>query len=308
MINMTFRSESLTFTSSLTADFKHQALAFSREQQNPQKARQVYLNTLAVQAVNFYFECIGIKTDLTASDSWNATLRTLMNVADLVVKDKGQLECLPVLPTAEICPVPPEVQEERLGYVVVTIDEAADEARLQGFSPTAAAGQLVIPQLPSLAGLINALIADSPEKVPSPLVKLGQWFQDTFDELWQAPELVLAASYRGAVLTQEPESLPFRKKAKLLEIGAHKIALVVQVTQLSATEQDILLKICPSNSNILPEGLLMQLFDESDQMVMETQTQQADNFRSLQFQIGTAESFSIKIELASLSITEKFLS
>jgi hypothetical protein len=316
MMNMTFRSESLTFTSSLTADFKRQALAFSREQQNPQKARQIYLNTLAVQAVNFYCECIGIETELTASDSWNATLRTLINVADLVVKGKGQLECLPVLPEAEICPVASEVQEERFGYVVVTIDEAADEARLQGFSPTAAS-QLAIPQLPSLVGLINALIADSPQKAPSPLsdasidtrlVKLVQWFQDVFDQLWQEPELLLAASYRGAVITQEPESLSFRKKAKLLEIGAHKIVLVVQVTQLSSTEQDILLKICPSSSNILPTGLLMQLFDESDQMVMETQTQQADNFRSLQFQIGRSESFRLKIGLKSISITEYFLS
>jgi hypothetical protein len=314
---MTFLTESLTFTSSLTSGFRQRALEFGREQKDAQKARQVYLNTLAVQAVHFYCKCIGVETELTASDSWSAATRSLINVADLVVKGKGRLECRPALPGDEVCDVPPEVQEERLGYVVVAINEETYEAKLLGFSPTAAEGRLFIRRLLSLEGLIDTIIDDVPEREPSPLlgaaiktnlVRIGQWFQGVFDEVWQESGLVLATSYRGAGLTQEPESLPFRKKAKLLDIGEYKVALVVQVAQVSAIAWDILLKICPSNSNILPQGLFMQLFDDSGSVVMETRTQRADNFRSLQFQIGTEEAFSIKIGLGDISVVEQFVS
>jgi hypothetical protein len=316
-MNMRSPAEPLTFTASLTADFKRQALAFSREQKEIQKARQIYLNTLAVQAVHFYCECVGIETDLAASDSWDSAMRTLMNVADLVVKGKGKLECLPITSSDEVCRGAIAVGEDRLGFVVVMIDEENDEARLVGFSATAIEERLSISQLPSIEGLINTLISDIPEEAPVPqlkvpisdsLITLGHWFQSAFDEFWQEPEFLLAASYRGTTLTQEPESLPFKKRAKLLTIATYKFVLVVQITQISDMERDIILKIYPHDRNILPQGLSMQLFDDSDHIVMETQTQKADNFRSLHFQIGANELFCLKIGIENLSIMEQFLS
>jgi hypothetical protein len=317
LMNMRSLAEPLTFTANLTADFKRQALVFSREQKNTQKARQIYLNTLAVQAVHFYCECIGIETDLAASDSWDSAMRTLINVADLAVKGKGKLECLPIIPSDEFCHVALAVGQDRLGYVVVMIDEENDEARLVGFSATAIEERLSISQLPSIEGLINALVNDIPEEAQVPqfkapisdsLIRLGNWFQSAFDEFWQEPEFLLAASYRGTTVTQEPESLPFQARAKLLTIGAYKVALVVQVSQISDVERDIILKIHPHNGNILPEGLSIQLFDGSNHVVMETQTQKADNFRSLHFQISAYELFSLKVEINNLSIVEQFLS
>ncbi|MDC0833600.1 DUF1822 family protein [Geitlerinema sp. CS-897] len=313
---MTFLVEPLTFTSSLTTEFLLQAQAFSREQRDSQKARKVYLNTLAVCAVHFYCECTGVETDLTASNSWNAATRTLTNAADLVIQGKGRLECCPVLPGDEVFQVSPEAREDRLGYVVVEIDEAAYEARLLGFSQTAES-QLYTRKLSSLEALLEAIVDDVPEtdrsapsapSVTTGLVRLSQWFSNVFDELWQDPERVLAASYRGVVETQEPDSQPSRKRVKMLDVGGYKIALLLQTTYLSDTERDILLKVCPGDRNVLPQGLLLQLLDDSDSVVMQTQTKRADNFISLNFQIGIEEAFSVQLSLKDSQVTEQFLS
>ncbi|MGB7439859.1 MAG: DUF1822 family protein [Coleofasciculaceae cyanobacterium] len=314
---MPFLTEPLTFNVSFTTRLIRQAEEFSCEQKDAQKARQVYLNTLAVQAVQFYCECIGVETELAASDSWNAAMRTLMNVADLAVKGKGKLECRPLLLGDEVCHLPPETLEDRIGYIVVEIDEENYQAKLLGFSQTASEGRLSIRQMPSLEGLIDAIVDDIPETEQIPLsiepietnfVRLWQWFRDVFDESWQAPELVLAASYRGTATRQEHESLPRKKRVKLLDVGNHKIALLLQVTQVADTELDILLKIYPDDGNTLPQGLVMQLLDDSENVVMETQAGSADNFRALNFQIDTEELFSVKIILENIKVIEKFTS
>lgn len=316
---MAFLTEPLTFTSSLTTSFKRQAQAFSREQRDPEKARQVYLNTLAVQAVHFYCDCMEISTDLEAGESWSSISRTLMDVADLVIPGKGRLECRPVLPGEEICSLPPEVHEDRLGYIVVSIDEEAYEATLLGFSPVFQS-KLVIHQLASLDDMLDVLFEEeslaetvSPGEifasVASDAVRIGQWFSDIFDEIWQEPTLILAASHRGTgTTTQEFEAAVSRKRAKLLEFGEHRLILILQVTQLPSAELDILLRICSADSKVLPQGLVLQLLDADGDIALEDQTKQADNAKDFTFQIDAGDLFSLRLGFGEISVVERFLS
>ncbi|NEO71769.1 DUF1822 family protein [Moorena sp. SIO3H5] len=154
-------TERLRFSVPLTRDAYQLAETFSREQHEPDKAQQVYLNTLAVYAVNFYCQCIEVETDLKGSDSWNSVLRSLMDVADLLVKDWGKLECRPVLPGELFCNLPPESQQDRVGYVVVEINEQTNQATLLGFTKIAPTSSLEISQL-SLEHLIK-LFPEKPE-------------------------------------------------------------------------------------------------------------------------------------------------
>lgn len=80
----------------ITQSAQQIALQFASEQPNEPKALQVYLNTLAVCAVNNYLRIMDVPTDLTASDSWNPVLRLAADVADLWVIGLGRLECRPV--------------------------------------------------------------------------------------------------------------------------------------------------------------------------------------------------------------------
>jgi len=100
-----------------------------------EKAKQVYLNTLAVYATNSYLNYLGVETDVENSQSWSPILQTLANTADLIVKDWGKLECRPVLPESEVCSIPPDVWTERRGYVAVQLNRELTEATLLGFVP-----------------------------------------------------------------------------------------------------------------------------------------------------------------------------
>ena len=132
---MTYTSRPM-FAVPLTSKALKLAKSFQEQYESPAKARQVYLNTLAVYAVDTYCQCLGIETDLEASHSLNPVMQTLMDVADLEITGIGKLECRPVLPTDENCYIPADTWENRLGYVAVEIDESSREATLFGFYPT----------------------------------------------------------------------------------------------------------------------------------------------------------------------------
>ncbi|MFM6407559.1 MAG: DUF1822 family protein, partial [Microcystis sp.] len=102
-------AERLTFTVPLSgADFKL-AQKFSCEQKDADKSKQVFLNTLAVLAVNFYCQCLKVETNLKESIIGHYNRRILMDSADLKIDVLGKLECRPVLPNENICYVPSEV-------------------------------------------------------------------------------------------------------------------------------------------------------------------------------------------------------
>lgn len=106
---------------------------FSLRQKDPQKAKQVYFNSLAVYAVRFYMKCMGIETDWEKSESWEFVTQTLLDVADLDLPGLGKLECRPVLLESESVSIPLDVHEDRIGYVVVQFDDSLDHATLLGF-------------------------------------------------------------------------------------------------------------------------------------------------------------------------------
>jgi Protein of unknown function (DUF1822) len=118
------------------------------------KAKQVYLNTLAVSAVDFYLRCLGIETDWAASCSRDPVFQTLMDIADLEILHLGKLECRPLLPQADVVCIPPEVWSERIGYVVVQLNRSLQEATLLGFTTTVPeSGEVAIAQLQAIADL-----------------------------------------------------------------------------------------------------------------------------------------------------------
>lgn len=131
---MTYTSRSM-FAVPLTSKAFKLAKTFQEQYENAAKARQVYLNTLAVYAVDTYCQCLGIETDLEACDSLNPSVQPLMDVADLEIAGIGKLECRPVLPEEENCYIPTDTWENRIGYIAVEIDESSREATLFGFYP-----------------------------------------------------------------------------------------------------------------------------------------------------------------------------
>jgi hypothetical protein len=120
---------------SIAVGDRQTALSFAQQQPTYERATQVYRNTLAVLVVRHCLEQLDIPTDVAASDCWNPFSRLATDVADLCVPGLGRLECCPISQKEPSCYVSPDSLEDRIGYLVIQLDQPYQEATILGFSP-----------------------------------------------------------------------------------------------------------------------------------------------------------------------------
>jgi hypothetical protein len=314
--------EASTFTVSLLRPAHQLAEKFCQYQSNLQKAEQVYLNTLAVYAVNYHLQCLGFETDWGKSDSWDSIMQTFLDVADLEVKNYGKLECRPVLPDAEVVYVPQEVWEERIGYVAVQLDESLREATLLGFAETVSAQELALSELRSLEELPEYLSQFKQPQAVRERVNLSQWLHSIFEVDWETieaifapPQAELAFRTRSQfpVRTSTP-SIPTNgvKRGKRLDFewlrGSEQVAVFVGLTPTVSPQLDITVEVYPIGvQRYLPRELQVMVLNEQGKVVLQAET--GKNCEGLEFQFSgeLGEIFNVKVTLGEVSITEKFL-
>ncbi|AFZ23942.1 Protein of unknown function (DUF1822) [Cylindrospermum stagnale PCC 7417] len=341
MTNTTYQLDDFALTLPITQKAIKTAQEFASQQPTSEKAEQVRLNTLAVWVVNDYMQMMAIPTDLEASDSWNHILRCCTNVADLELPSVGRLECRPLLPNQQICSIPPETWEERVGYVVVKIDESRQEVRLMGFVPHVATEELPLSQLQPLEALIEHLGQLSfvshvaTEKSPlnqqqfsaasikqprqmKQLVNLSQWFAGIFDAGWQSiesllntPELTPANAFRRLEIVEK--NVPQQPDmAKLIDLGLkgynQPVILKVEICPEANQQTGIFLKLWPTGNQIhLPQGLKLTVLDGSGSVLLAAQARKSDNYLQLKLSGEPKEQFSVMVALNDTSVMEEFI-
>jgi hypothetical protein len=301
----------------LGKDAHHWAVQFAAEQATPVKGKQVYLNTLAVYAVNSYLKWLSVETALTQGDSWQPGLRSVFDVADLVLPNIGKLECRPLLPGETAFVLPPEVTQDRIGYVAVQFDQQLDSVQLLGFAPAIVTPEppekLHLAELQSLDVLIDNIYQSPIElQKPESLVSLRQWLEGIFNEDWQPTGLVLASNLRSMTrlgLDTETSSV---NRAKVIDLGTHlapqAVVLVVELTPPTTESVDIHLRVYPDGDSIhLPPNLQLIILDEAGTACMEAQARSADNWMQLEFSCQHEETFRVRVVLGEISVTEEFV-
>jgi hypothetical protein len=301
------------------------ASEFAAEQVNPEKSKQIYLNILVVYAVHRYFKWLGIETSLTQSDSWNPILRNKWNVADLEIPGIGKLECRPFLPGETSVYLPPEVTEDRIGYLGVQFSERLDKVQLLGFTKTADIDVLEIRQLQSIDKLIDRidklregkspadLVAPSAKLIdklsPELPVNLGQWFAGVFDEGWQTVETILSPRKLAFKNFREPKKDKIERAKKLdlgLLVNGQEVALIVSIWTEENQEKGVMIQVCSiGEQKTLPLGLKLKVTLESDEA--EAIAREADNLIQLEFSELPGKQFTVQVSLDNESITEKFV-
>jgi len=309
-----------TFTGPISPEARHQAEQFYRQQATPEKGEQVRLNTLAISFVNFYLECMGFETDLEAGDSWNPVQQTLLDVADLSLKNLGYLECRPVLVNAQFVYVPPEVQANRIGYVAVQINESLREATILGFIKQVSTELLPTSQLQPLENLLEYLEELSQVQpaefatqllMPSrTLVNLKQWFENNFQRGWQQISDVLAPQPADEAWNLRDAN--FVSGGKQLDLGKHmatqSVVLVVAFSPENLQETDIIVEVYPtSEQTYLPPNLQVSVLDFEGVAIMEAQARNANKNIQLQFSVELGERFSVKVTLGEGIAIEDFV-
>jgi len=309
--------ESSTFTVPLALEAHFKAKQRLEQAPNPQKAKQIYLNTLAVYAVNFYMQCLGFETDLEKSDISNPVMQTLMNIADLQVENLGKLECRPILPNSEICHVPPEVWEERIGYVAVQLNDSLKEATLVGFVKKVTRSELPISLFKPIDDLAEYMRQLKQQQPVKKRVQLNQWLNNVFDAGWETVEALFnpsqtQLSFRGVLPTiipvrKNPESEIKRGKLYSLEQVDEQVALFVKLEPIAYSNMNIWVEVYPgSGKTFLPEDLKLMVLDKDEKAVMQAEARSTRSIK-LKFSGETGESFGIKLALGDVSITENFL-
>ena len=308
----------------ITQAARDTAQRFAREQPTPAKSDQVRLNTLAVSVVNDYLQLMSIATDLAGSDSWNPLLRICADVADLALPGVGRLECRPLRAGLSACPVPPEVWEERVGYVVVQIADSLQEAQILGYVPEVAIDALPLDRLRPPEELLDHLYALRSVPVTQATtparVNLSQWLQGMVDAGWQTidwllnqPELAPAYAFRST------DMLPFRdlatgiRRLKLLHLGGRPgemttvLIVDIQPETEAADTIEIRLQLHPISQPQLPAGVQLVILDATGTVFLDAQSRAQDSYIQLQLTGSPGEPFTVQISFGATQTIEEFV-
>jgi hypothetical protein len=311
--------EPLTFTVSLSSSVHSMAKKLSQMQFNFEKVQQVYHNILAVHAVDFYLQCMGLETDLTQSDSYDIVMNTFTDVADIEVKNYGKLECRPVLLNAEVCYVPPDVWSDRIGYFLVHLNESLEEATIIGFTPTVAEKKGILPiselqtlaEFPKYISGINGL-QNTIKSLEKKAVNLSNWFQNIFDNDWQPLEIfgMPSGDLVPVLRNLEDSSL---ERIKLIDLGiqvnCQSLVILVGIKPEADNKIGIRVQLRPcQGEDYLPHNTRLALLSSSGEKKQEVEARNQDNYIQLKrWKSKPGTKFSIQITLNDLSITEDFI-
>jgi hypothetical protein len=320
MTNNTQKIENFALPMLIGRNWRSLAKQFALEQPNRQKAEQVFFNTLAVCVVHDYLQWMGISTELNAGYSWNPIARLGSDVADLQVTGLGVLECRPIRENQQICRIAPDVWADRIGYVVVQIEDSLKAANILGFINSIESEYIPLSQLQPVETLLttlsalrrNAIASSTASSTASYTNFLSQWWQGIFGEDWQD----LAAIFGSQNIAYNFRASPQDKKeeierAKLIDLqmqlGSQMVVLLVALTPESDNIA-VRVRLYPPDGEIyLPQNLRLALLSTSGDILQEVRSRRQDNYIQLaRFTGETGERFSIQVALENATIVENF--
>jgi hypothetical protein len=308
LVMSNIKNDLLRFTVALSQEAHEIAHQSIRGIASRVKAKQVYANTLAVYAANHYFQCLGFNPDWQHSNSRNPLLIQLTNVADLEIKDVGKIECIPVLADAATdklgqiseFQIPPESENERVGYMPVEISDDLTEATILGFS-TQKSGGIKLTELRDLEYAIEYLT----DLEQPALVRLRDWLNGLVDLTLEPLDRILNPNqlrlrYRGAVNGGQKIDLH-------TPTGVVSSALVIDVKSTEATEAlDVLVQVYPREHNELPDGVKLTISDDTE-TTLTAISKSGDNWIQLNFTAMFDEEFTVTVGLGDAEVMKKFV-
>lgn len=313
-----------------------QAEAFCSQQKDPSKAEQVYLNTLAIYAVDEYLRSLGISTALDESDSVQIVNQTLTNGADLRLPDIGQLECRLIDHDAEAMYVPEEVWGDRIGYIAVQLSEDCSEASLLGFVKAVDSISIPLSKLESLSAFLDYLeqletqtqaqeeqvLVTSATRFPEkkPINRLSQWLDHTLESGWQliedikyewsTPQSEPAIAFRHARASQnvaDSELIQYGKSLNFNQYGEeNNIQLVVGLRSQPNHQYQVRVRLYPAGDRYLTPGLEVSLVNNIGKVVSQNQMPPHQPYFEMMLGLNKGDSFGVRISDSQTTAEESF--
>ena len=92
-----------------------------------------------------------------------------------------------------------------------------------------------------------------------------------------------------------------------MQLAEHSVALIVSLPPEPELEVDIEIEVHPmGNQTYLPPGLKLMLINESEELLYQVESRNADNFIKFNFTPDLRELFSINIVLGDANVRQSF--
>jgi Protein of unknown function (DUF1822) len=313
--------EASCFTIVLDREAHHWAKKFAAQQTSLAKGRSVYLNTLAVCAVQQYLKFV-CQLQLEPGDAWRPSYQSIMDVADLVIPQLGKIECRSILPGETIMIVPPESIDDRVGYVAVQFNETLDQVELLGFTQHLSAGEILIDQLSPLENLIDLVMTALPSAVTT---NLGEILAGILQNGWESigslvtdemhlDKQEIALRNIATTLNHTPyDSIQVFTAGKMIDLKIHlgniALLLLIGLNKEPDGRMKVRVRLYSAGQEMqLPPNLRLTLQDGNGQVTGQVQYAQPMNFIQLNyFRLESGTKFNIQVALADRSLTESFI-
>lgn len=305
------------FTTFIPLEAHQMAQVFRARLTDVVKAKQVYLNTLAVYAVHQYLKVFGIDAELESSTSWDPMAQSLLDTGSLKIGHQGQLECRPVMPNDSNCHIPMDVWTERLGYIPVQFDAQLERCTLLGFLPQVSTETIPLHKFNQLETLFDVLEEEEVSSAEA-ITMLGQWFKNISQSGWQMVESLLeqpqpAFSFRSdsLELTFESQIPDEQTRGKILDFGIpefqNAFALLIGISPAELSTFNIRIKVIPlDDTENLPAELDVSILDGAGKRVMQAQTRESKTLE-LRFGGESGDCFEVRLTFKNQYISEQFV-
>ncbi|MBD2578367.1 DUF1822 family protein [Oscillatoria sp. FACHB-1406] len=318
---MTNSAQNPEITAPLTLTVHQTAKALFDQYQHPKKAQKVYLNALAVGAVDYYLSCLGIKTAKPTPELNTMVDAAFTDSAVLNIASSGKIECRPLLPEETECFIPLEVRDNRLGYVAVRLNAELTEAALVGFLSPQKLAELPLQEridLEEFDPVDNLFDALEPEPI-SATQRLHNFAEELLALGWKKlAELVTIPASEPAFSVRSPTTLPKSpllnesysgiKLGKVLDFenDCH-VVLAIGIRPAENEEVEVNLDFLPEEKKpYLPPDLQVSILDEQNEVVMYKKTKQRHKNFPFQFFGEAGDSFRIRVVFGDRSTLESF--
>lgn len=276
---------------------------------------KLYLNSLALQAATIYFQGLELPMSPKLADSDQAGWSLMTGSFDLHLTGLGSLECCAVLPGVTHAAISPESWENRIGYLIVEIDEHDRAAKILGFVKSAN-DRLEVPlsEIESLDSLLDYL--EALEQNNSLASRLSQWLQAA--ELaamkgWQLIEESLAPRNPQLAVRSLPitsNQLRF-KRSLIISQDPAALDLVLALRPMSDRKVGVTISLRSQLPNqAFPEDLAVTMItDDNDQAPINltpNATSKTTNGDLIAFSGSPGDRFSVLITTGDYTYSESF--
>lgn len=279
--------------------------------------RQVYLNSLALYAADWYLRCLQFETQHEDRADW--WIPYLTQSAPLEIKifnccdglgiapelerlNIGKLECIPVIGNAVTATISPDLKDDRIGYLFVRLNDSLTSAEIIGFMPKYSE-TVRLDRLQSTDDLIDYLCDLESEPKPNLVIQMADWFAGIFDGIWlDVDTLPLTPAYRSRRHQQEMLSVKSMERGKEIKLGdaadSPVVVLTIRSEQIDEINSDITLQLSPRfPTPTLPIDLKFIVRGERGEEISSFESKAGDFYGEIVLDNGKeGERFSIEIE------------